>query len=705
VQIEIGGAPQPGNSIMRIFVRYSGLWLCVLLLAAVSGCGSKETPQAADVAEVEEENAEVEEGEGTDDSTEPAAEATAASTTATTAAADAAAAAESKEPAKPFVLGDMLEPFDPPSLEEIDKTAEWEDRPVLDGLKLMREHQAKLGPPPLTVEQALAMKNESREDNEKIANTLGRLAPEDGKGVDYESELVLLAEGDLKSTNPLLTQTVTEFDYQGLTVFGIFTFDWELEKFADSAYAESWQSSKDRMMDKVVIRKDLTWSDGKPITAHDVEFSFKVLLSEAVIIPAMRQGTDQLKYVKAYDDHTLVFFHKQPLATNDGNMNFYVIPKHIYETNLADDPTMTRSKANSSLEDAPVVGGPYTLKRRIRGQEFVLERRESYYMHDGKQVRDKPYFKTIRFKVIEDRNTALLAVKAGSIESLVLIPDQWQNQTGDESFYQRNTKVSGEEWTDFHFVWNIGTPYFSDKRVRQAMSYAFDYDEMLNTIYYGLYDQSRGNFHPTSKMFPKNGPQPFKQDLDKAEELLDEAGWTDSDGDGIRDKMIDGRRVPFEFNLLCAQFEDRIQTCTLMKECLDSIGIVCNVKPTEFTVLTQMLSDHKFHAELGGWGTGADPDTNTNIWYTGEQRNYGQYSNPKVDELFVRARKEFDPEKRYALYGEIHNLLWEDQPYTWLYNRSAFYAFNKKLRGYNFSPRGPFHYAPGVSSIHAAAMP
>jgi peptide/nickel transport system substrate-binding protein len=606
---------------------------------------------------------------------------------------------------KPFRLGDMLEPFTPPPLDEIDKTAQWEDRPVLDGMQLMRAHQKQLGPPPLTVEQALALRNNSREDNEKIAGTLGRLAPEEGAGVDYDAEIVLVADGGLKSTNPLLTSSVVESDYHGLTAFGVFTFDWELKKFASSASVVSWQTSKDRLMDKVVLRDDLTWSDGKPITAHDIEFSFKVLMTDAVIIPAQRTGKDQIKCVHAYDGRTLVYFHKQPLATNEVNLNFYILPKHIYESTLPEDASMARSAAHSKLEDNPVVGGAYTLQKRTRGQEFVLQRRESYYMHDGKQVRDKPYFKTVRFKVIEDRNTALLALKAGTVESMMLLAEQWHGQTNGDDFYQRNTKVSGSEWASFHFLWNQGTPYFSDKRVRQAMSYAFDYDEMLNTIYYGLVEPGRGTFHPTSPMFPKNGPQPYQQDLDKAEELLDAAGWVDTDGDGIRDKDVDGQRIPFEFTILCGQFEDRIQTATLMKECLDGIGVVCHVKPTEFTVLVQLQTDHKFQAALGGWSTGADPDTTLNIYGTAEQRNYGQYSNPRVDEHFKTARLEFDADKRNALYGEIHNILWEDQPYTWLYNRQAFYGFNKRLRGYNFSPRGPFHYSPGFESIHAAAVP
>ena len=131
---------------------------------------------------------------------------------------------------------------------------------------------------------------------------------------------------------------------------------------------------------------------------------------------------------------------------------------------------MARSDYHTKLEDHPVVGGPYELSRRERNQEFVVRRRENYYMHDGKQVRPKPYFKEIRVKVIEDLNTALLALKAGQIEEMILRPEQWFNQTNGDDFYRLNTKVNAVEWTEFHFVWNMKTPYFSDNRVRQAMS-------------------------------------------------------------------------------------------------------------------------------------------------------------------------------------------------------------------------------------------
>jgi peptide/nickel transport system substrate-binding protein len=677
--LNVQGAPM--CKLRRIKTR----WIWLLAFGTAIGCSSKK---GTEPAASKESAAEVKSATGAD-----------ARRGATNVPA-AASASENEQAQKQFVLGDLLEPFTPPPLEEIDRKAEWIDRPVLDSIELMRQHQQAQGAPKLSVLQALALRNDSRENNQLISATMGRLPPADGRGVDYDAEIVLVADGDLKTTNPLLASTVVDGDFYTLAGFGLFSFDWNLSKFAMKEHVVSWQTSKDRLIDKVVMRGDLTWSDGTPITAYDVEFTFQAIMSDAVTVWAVRQGTDQIRHVKAYDDHTLVYFHKQALATNDGNMNFPVFAKHIYEKTLAADPSMTRSPEHSRLEDNPVAGGPYKLLKRTRGQEFVLERREDYYMHGGKQVRMKPYFKTVRYKVIEDRNTALLALKAGRVDSQMLLAEQWNAQTSGDDFYERNTKIFGEEWTGFQFMWNLKTPYFEDKRVRWAMAYAFDYDEMLKTIYQGLYEQSRGEFHPGSWMYPKNPPPAIKQDLNKAEDLLDEAGWKDSDGDGIRDKRIDGRLVPFEFTLHCVNFEDRVRLCTLMKECLDKIGVICHVKPTEFTVLTQLNEEHKFQAAFGGWSTGADPDTQTNIWYTGEPRNYGQYSNPEVDKLFVQARKEFDKEKRGELYGRIHNLLWEDQPYTWLYNRNGFYGFNKKLRGYNFSPRGPFHYSPGFSSIY-----
>jgi peptide/nickel transport system substrate-binding protein len=126
------------------------------------------------------------------------------------------------------------------------------------------------------------------------------------------------------------------------------------------------------------------------------------------------------------------------------------------------------------------------------------------------------------------------------------------------------------------------------------------------------------------------------------------------------------------------------------------------VKPTEFTVLYDSVEHHKFDASMAGLGCGTDPDLTANIFATGEARNDSQYSNKRVDELFVKGRHEFDRDKRAAIYGELDNLIWEDQPYTWLFYRNAYFGFNKKLRGYNFSPKGPFDFSPGFDAIYKA---
>lgn len=596
-----------------------------------------------------------------------------------------------------FVLGDLIKPFTPPTLEELEKAHEWIDMPVEDSMQLLRKRQAE-EKPQATVAEALKMKNDSSEANETILSALGRLPESDGQ-VNYDAEIVRYSPGDAKSTNPILASSVTEFDVGSLMSFGLFGFDWNFNQFATKDTVVSWQESKDRMVDKVVMRDDLTWSDGVPITAHDVVFSWKVIMSSQVPVPAMRSGTDKLKWIEAYDDHTLVFFHQAPLAINSWNISFGILPKHIYEKSIEEDPSLLDSDYHVKFESSPVTGGPYVIEKRVLGKDIVLKRRESYYTFNGKQVRDKPYFKSIRFRIITEPSVALLALQNGELDEKILTPEEWQTKTDGPQFYAKNTKVFGLEWVYFYFGWNNKTPYFSDARVRKAMSYAYDHDEMLQKLRYGLDQACNGIFHPTSKWAPKNAPAPFKRDIAKAEALLEEAGWVDHDGDGIRDKEIDGNLVPFEFSILVTNNPDRIAVCNLLKENLGQIGILCNVRPLEFTVMQDKTMKHEFHAYFGGWGTGAYPDSSENLWKTGADRNFIQYSNPKVDALLDEAAASLDDEKRQELFGQIHNQLYDDQPYTWLYFQNSYYGFNKDLRGYNFSPRGPYNYGPGFGSI------
>ena len=234
----------------------------------------------------------------------------------------------------------LLEPFDPPPLDDLLGSATWIDRPVLDPLARLREEQA--GEKGLaTAAEALQMANDSAEANAKILSALGRLA-EEGQA-DLSASVNRHIPADIGSTNPILISSTSEFDVLGLTGFGLFSFDHRMEPFALAYAVVSWQTSADGLHDKIVLRDDLVWSDGEPITAHDVAFTFQVIMDPRVPVPAVRSGTDQLRWVEAYDDATLVFFHKEPFATNVWNINFPVLPKHVYETTWEDDPTLKDS--------------------------------------------------------------------------------------------------------------------------------------------------------------------------------------------------------------------------------------------------------------------------------------------------------------------------------------------------------------------------
>lgn len=601
------------------------------------------------------------------------------------------AAGEEKE--LPLFLGNLATPFTAPSLDDLEAKVQqqggWINQEVLNSDDLLREY-LNSKPAPTTVAEALKLKNTDEKNNNLIRYTLGRLPENEEPEVNYEATMTRHSMVDVKSVNPLMMSSSMEFDICGLISIGVLSLRYDnLQLYAPAETIVSWQTSQDRLYDKFVMRDDLVWSDGTPITAYDVEFSYKVIMTQQVPTPAMRSGTEELLSVKAYDDHTLVFFHKESLATNVANMMFTIIPKHIYEKSVLKDPSMQESAYHIQYEKNPVVSGPYKITKRIQEQTIELEAREDYYMFQGKQVRSKPYYKKIRYQIIPASEVALMALKRGDLDYQELNFEQWQSQTNGEDFYNRCTKVQAPEWTSFHFAWNLKTPFFSDKRVRQAMSYAFDYQEMFDTILFHLAQPSCGIFHPLSPSFPKDGKPAYTQDLDKAQELLDEAGWKDTDGDGIRDKMINGKRVPFDFTLLVPSSNSiGTKVCELMRQSLQSIGVSCNVRPIEFTVLIQKMQSHEFQACFAGWGAGADPDTTKNIWQTGADRNYCQYSNPEVDDLYAKGMREFDNEKRMAIYGRIHSIIFDDQPYTFLYCRNSFYGFNKDLRGYGFYPRG-----------------
>jgi peptide/nickel transport system substrate-binding protein len=259
--------------------------------------------------------------------------------------------------------------------------------------------------------------------------------------------------------------------------------------------------------------------------------------------------------------------------------------------------------------------------------------------------------------------------------------------------------VAAPEWTVAFFAWNIDTPLFADRRVRRAMTYAFDHGWMLRDLFSGLYDPATGPFHEGSWAAPRKRQAAAQQDLQRAQQLLDDAGWVDTDNDGIRDRDLDGRPIPFEFTMLVADQPTRIQICERLRDDLARIGVRMHLQVVDQTTLVDRTQARRFEAWHGSRGAAADPDATERHWSTGGTGNVVGYSNPLVDALYDAGRREFDRTKRGEKYGRIQEHLWEDQPVTWLYWRNGLYGFSRDLRGIVFSPRGPYTYSPGTRSL------
>ncbi len=593
--------------------------------------------------------------------------------------------------------------FQAPSLEELGKV-KWIPQRVVDAMDLLRERQKK-EPPPVPDAEALGLKNVGIAENIKIASAFGRLPRSDDE-VDWDATLVRCLVGEPKTLNILLASTLYDVSVVNVLYTSPFTIDWKMTPMGDSETAVEWSTSEDRMMDKVVLRRDITWSDGVPFTARDIEFSFHAVMDYDVPAPTAHVHTDQLRGVKAYDDWTVVYFHKEALPTGYMDANIPIIPQHIFEPTLKRDPTMVGSVENSLLSRNPVTSGPYRFVSWKPGEEIVCERRPEWYEREGKRIRSKPYFKTIRFRTLQDRNAAILAFKKGELDETELTPDQWQEQTVDEGFYARGTKVSGEEWSMIFIGWSQmpipDVPFFKDRKVREALSYAFPHEEFLTNVCFGLNKPARGLFYPGSWMADPE-LKPLKQDLRRSARLLTEAGWEDSDGDGIRDKTVDGKKIDFRFTFTISSGNPLYEKIgSLLKRDLLKLGVACEVRQIEWTTLLSHLGAHKLQAFALGWSTGADPDSARNMWTTEalkNGRNYARYSNPRVDELFQRGQREMDPVKRAEIYREIDRTIAGDYPFTFLFFRFSLYAVSRDLRGINFSPRGPFGFSPGVFGL------
>jgi len=437
--------------------------------------------------------------------------------------------------------------------------------------------------------------------------------------------------------------------------------------------AESWEISEDKLTYTFKLKENIKWHDGKPFTSEDVIYSYNSIMNPKVDAPQLRAYYQEIQKVEALDEYTVKFTYARPyfLALEFcGGMP--IIPKHIFE-----EGDINKNPAGRH----PIGTGPYIFSKWETGREIVLEKNPEYWG-------EKPKIDKIVFKIINDPNVAFQVLRKGEIDFSGLTPIQWEKQSNTDKFKNSINKYSYFA-PNYRFIgWNIDKPFFTDNRVRKAMTHLVDRKLILEKIQYNLGAIVTNPFYLKSKEYD-HSIQPYSYDPERAKELLNEAGWIDTNSDGIRDK--DG--VKFEFEFLIPNGSDTSEKIsTIIKEELDKVGIAMKIRRNEWAVFVQKLNERKFDAVTLGWSMGVETDP-FQVWHSsqvsGGGSNFVGFKNEEVDKIIEEARQEFDRKKRIELYRKFIHIIHEEQPYTFLFCNKSTIALNNRFADINIYPLGP----------------
>lgn len=439
--------------------------------------------------------------------------------------------------------------------------------------------------------------------------------------------------------------------------------------------------SPDHLRITVTLRKDIHWQDGTPITSRDVKFTLDKIRDPK--IPAINKEAyfEKLDHLEIVDDQTVVFVWKEPFAPSLYAISqLWPIPEHVY----SQGDFMT-NPANRK----PVGSGPFMLEEWSSSQYIKLVRYDGYH---GK----KAYLDRIIFKVVEDDAVALNMLKAGELDEMRATQIQWEKQTNDPDFTARFEKYHYYVPSYNYISWNCRSVWFSDPRVRRAMTMLFDRESINTKMYSGFARLVSGPFYINSWAYDKTvKPLPF--DPQAARQLLDQAGWSDSDHDGIRDKG--GKKFDFEL-LIAGGSNTAAQFSQLLQEECGKAGIRVRIRQVEGSTLFDRIEKGDFDASMSGWRLDLDPDVFDTFYSSMTPPtglNHGFYRNPTVDSLLVAGRREFDQAARERIYHQVHRIIAEEQPYTFINAVPEKRPIARKIHGVAISFNGPYDFWPGAN--------
>jgi peptide/nickel transport system substrate-binding protein len=473
---------------------------------------------------------------------------------------------------------------------------------------------------------------------------------------------------DAKRLLPLLATDSASGDISGWIFNGLTKYDKDIKITGD--LAESWDVSSDGLQIIFHLRKNVLWHDGVEFTADDVIFTYKKVTDPQVPTP-YSSTYGPVEKVEILDKYTVKVVYKEPYAPALESWGMGIIPKHMLEGKDITEEYYNRF---------PIGTGPYTLKEWVTGQKIVLEAFDDYF--EGRPEVDR-YIA----RVIPDTATMFLELKFGGIDFMGLTPPQYKLQANTEFFNNYFQKFRYPSFGFTYLGYNLLDQRFSDKRVRQAITHAINKKDIIEGVLLGYGTPCTGPFPPESWAY-NPAVKDLKYNPEISRKLFEEAGWRKGPS-GLLEK--DGK--PFEFTVLVNQGNDaRLKTAQIIKENLKTVGIKMNIKVLEWqAMLHEFIDKKRFEAIIMGWALSRDPDI-FDIWHSSKTKegefNFISYKNYEVDKLLLEGRRTFDMEKRKKIYHRIHEILVNEQPYTFLYVPDALPVLHKRFKGVKKAPLG-----------------
>jgi peptide/nickel transport system substrate-binding protein len=485
----------------------------------------------------------------------------------------------------------------------------------------------------------------------------------------YGDMIVQGSIGDASVLLPVLAMDSASFEITGLIYNGLVKYDKNLQLVP--LLSEKWDISEDNLRIRFHLRKDVKWQDGKPFTARDVKYTYDVYIDPKTPT-AYATDFKRIEKFDSLDDYTVEVTYKEPYAPALGSWTTSILPAHLLEG---------KDITKSPLKRDPIGTGPYRFVEWKTGEKIVVDANKDYF--EG-----RPYISRVLYRIIPDPATMFLELKAGRVDQMSLSPLQYSRQSTGKWWEENFRKYKYLSFSYAYLGYNLKDWKFQDKKVRQALTSAINRESIVQGVLLGLGVVAHTPYKPDTYWYNPNVKK-WPYDPDLAKKLLAEAGWKDTNGDGILEK--DGK--PFEFTIITNQGNEvRKNAATIIQSDLKKVGIKVNIQVIEWAaILKNFIDKRRFEAIVLGWGIGQDPNQ-IDIWNSEKtaehQLNFMSYDNKEVDWLLEQGVKTYDRAERKKYYDKFQEIIAEDQPYTFLWFGYALPIISSRFHGIEPAPAG-----------------